>query len=164
MLHAVIHHLKTLTRAETKQRSKRDSVILLTILVGVVSELFIFSFNWPHSEHYLIGFFRTFFLLMLTYYSLIITKSVRLFTFMVILAVSMSFDVLVFTGEQFYTNYKELIYGKGLSFANVYRTFEVLCLLFTAGRILNLRFIDDIIWNVIICLGRINKRIEANKT
>lgn len=162
MLHAVIHHLKTLTT--TKQKSKRDSVILLTILVGVVSELFIFSFDWTYTQHYAFGFFRTFFVLMLSYYSLIITKSVRLFTFMVILAVSMSFDVLVFTDKQFYINYKELIYGEGLSFANVYRVFEILCLLFTTGRLLNLRFIDDIIWNVIICLGRINKRIEANKT
>lgn len=166
MLYAVIRHLKTLTtqnHPQLKNLKRRDSLILLTVLLGTVSELLIFSFDYSYHQHYLAGSLRTFFVIMISYYSIIIIKSVRLYIFMLLLVLSMSIDTLCFSSVDFYRTFKSYIYGEGLSFATIYRLFEICCILFTIARIFNVRYINNFIRSIIIVLVCIDKMLQGNK-
>lgn len=166
MLYAVIRHLKTLTtqnHGQLRNLKRRDSLILLTVLLGTVSEMLMFLFDYSYHQHYLIGSLRTFFILMISYYSIIIIKSVRLYIFMLLLVLSMSIDILCFSSVDFYRTFKSYIYGEGLSFANIYRVFEICCILFTIARIFNVRYINNFIWSIVVILVSLDKKLQNNK-
>lgn len=116
----------------------RDSVIMLTVLAGMLTNQVVFLFDYSYYVHYTIGFTRSFFFFVLCYLAIYLTASLRLLGLMFIVIISMGADFLsIISTEMYYVmkpyRYEDEVevYGVTVNFITFYRIYEVFCVLFT---------------------------------
>jgi len=112
-------------------RNKREGVILITVLIGVLVQLFLSSFELTYQTNYFIGFMKSFTLLILCHFAVKLTGSYRLFGLMVLLTISMFFDFLNLLSTNWYWLLLEYRFTGVYCFTNIYTVYEVVCVLFS---------------------------------
>lgn len=109
----------------------RELVIVTTVLIGVLTEMFVYSYEYEYIYHYTIGFTRSFFILILCAAALKFTESARIMGLMVFITVSMVGDLASIMSQDIYYLIKPYRYTNEINFKNLYRMYEVLCVLLT---------------------------------
>lgn len=128
MIHLIKNHLqRRLIRNILCFKNRREPLILLTILFSLITESVVFSIDYDFQTHYIVGFTRSLILFMMCLFTMSLTVSIRIFTLMLLLITSMSFDLLVLINSNFYWILKST---RGV-FSDIYRIFELLTITYT---------------------------------
>lgn len=122
----VVPRLKTLTN-QVKTRNKRETIILLCVLVGFVTPYFITELNLSYEAHYFTGVVRSFLTSILIFQAFLIVKSVRLIILMVLYVIDMSCDVASLVSTDLYWTIKPLRYNNETNFSKIFKAYEIFC-------------------------------------
>lgn len=127
ILHLKNHHRRKLISNVLCFKNKREPLILLTILLGLLTELVVFSIDYSFQTHYTVGFFRSFVIFSTCLLTMSLTVSIRIFTLMLLLITSMSFDAFILIEPDLFWVTKD---ARGV-FSSVYRVFEILAITYS---------------------------------
>lgn len=117
-----IHH--DLTR-----QSRKNLLVGLTVLAGMLSQMLIFSFDFGFFVHYLIGFSHSFVLLLFVYAAIMLTESIRLTILMFFVLVNMWLDLMSLVSNELHYMLVGFRYEGIYNFSDGFRVYEILCLL-----------------------------------
>ena len=135
---------------QLKSNSKRELVITLVVLAGVLASYFLFRSNNQltidlsyiinsyqydrltiYYTHLSINFFKSFVMAMICYFAIIHTNSKRLVSLMLIITISMSMDLAsIFSTDNYYA-IKPFRRDNNYNFKDLYTAFEVTCVLYS---------------------------------
>lgn len=135
-------------------KNKREPLILLTILLGILTELVVFSKDYSFQAHYTVGFLRSLFMFSACLFTMSLTTSIRIFILMLLLVVSMGFDVITLINSDFYWVLKNT---RGV-FRDIYRIFELFVVSYTGLSYLVARHTN---WLLSKSCGRCKKNTPA---
>lgn len=113
----------------------RTDAITLTVIIGIISQLALFSYDYNYYTHYTVGFLRSFLFLVLCYFAVRNTHSIRLLILMIIVLCDMSMDLAAIVSTEYYwltrpfrhTGIAEF-YNININFRDLYSAYEILCL------------------------------------
>lgn len=147
----LIRLIQTEILTRLTRKTKRELLIILTVLAGMLAQHLLFHNNnelsktlaslisefyhgksIPYYTHLTLNFLKSFLVLILCYHAILITDSKRLFFGLItFLIFSMIMDLSSIISTEAYYNIKPYRYTNNYNFKDSYYVFEILCLLYS---------------------------------